>query len=91
MMTTKTIDGTSYQVWVGPRGSGTNPNRPVVSYVTASTTMSKTFNLKPILTDASSYGIPSSWYVTDIFFGFEIWSGSGTSGLSVSNFTCNVQ
>jgi len=53
--------------------------------------MSKTFNLKPILTDASSYGIPSSWYVTDIFFGFEIWSGSGTSGLSVSNFTCNVQ
>ena len=91
MMTTKTVDGTSYQVWVGPRGSGTNPNRPVVSYVVASTTMSKTFNLKPILADAANYGIPSSWYLTDVFFGFEIWSGSGTNGLSVSNFTCSVQ
>ncbi len=90
MMATKTIDNTSYQVWVGPRGSGTNPNRPVVSYV-ASTTMSKTFNLKPILTDAANYGIPSNWYLTDVFFGFEIWSGSGTNGLSVSNFTCSVQ
>jgi hypothetical protein len=92
---TKTIDGTSYQIWAGPRGSGTNPNRPVISYVATSTTMNKTFNLKPILADAANnYGghtVPSSWYVTDVFFGFEIWGGGGTNGLSVTNFTANVQ
>jgi hypothetical protein len=37
------------------------------------------------------YGIPSNWYVTDIFFGFEIWNGSGTAGLAVTNFTVDVQ
>ena len=43
--------------------------------------MNRTFNLKPFLTDAANYGIPSNWYLTDVFFGFEIWSGSGTNGL----------
>ena len=91
MMTTKMIGDAMYQVWVGPRNSGTNPNRPVVSYVATSTTMNKTYNLKLFLADAANYGIPSNWYLTDVFFGFEIWSGSGTSGLSVTNFTADVQ
>jgi hypothetical protein len=91
MMTTKMIGSTMYQVWVGPRGSGSNPNRPVVSYVNTSTSMGATINLKLFLADASMYGIPSNWYVTDIFFGFEIWNGSGTTGLAVTNFTVDVQ
>jgi hypothetical protein len=97
MKTTKTINGDSYNIWAGPRGSGTNPNRPVVSYVLATSTMNKTFDLKPILADAAansgSYGVTAiqpSWLVTDIFFGFEIWTGSAASGLGVTNFTVNV-
>jgi hypothetical protein len=86
-----TIGGNSYNVWVGPRNSGTNPNRPVVSYVLATPKLTQTFDLKPILVDAASHGIPSSWFVTDIFFGFEIWTGSAASGLSVTNFTAAVQ
>ncbi len=85
------IDGNSYDVYVGPRGTGTNPNRPVVSYVANPAVLSRTFDLKPILMDAASHGIPSSWFVTDIFFGFEIWTGSSASGLSVTNFTAEVQ
>jgi hypothetical protein len=94
-MTTKTIDGQSYQVWAGPRRDTATDNRPVISYVATSTTMSRTFNLKAFLTDAATnyggYSVPSSWYVTDIFFGFEIWGGGGTNGLSVTNFTASVQ
>ena len=34
----KSIGGSSYNVWAGPRNSGTNPNRPVISYVLTSAT-----------------------------------------------------
>ena len=92
---TKTIDGTSYEIWAGPRNSGTDGQRPVISYVTNSM---KDFNLKPILDDAAAnaatYGvraIPSSYLVTDIFFGFEVWTGSAASGLGVTNFTVDVK
>ena len=94
--TTKTIDGTSYQIFAGPRNSGSDGQRPVISYVTNS--MNKTFNIKPILDDASAnaaaYGvwaIPNSYLVTDIFFGVEVWTGSAASGLGVTNFSVAVQ
>jgi Glycosyl hydrolase family 12 len=86
---TKTIDGTS-----------SPSNRPVISYVTNS--MNKSFNLKPILDDAAANSatytsgtgasnITSSMYVTDIFFGFEVWTGSAASNLSVTNFSVDVK
>jgi hypothetical protein len=94
----KSIGGSSYNVFAGPRGSGTNPNRPVISYVLTTPTMSKTFDLKPLLADAAanatSYGvgaIGTDWLVTDIFFGFEVWTGSAASGLGVTNFSVDVQ
>jgi hypothetical protein len=66
--------------------------------VLATSTLSKTFDLKPILADAaanasSSYGvgaISASWVVTDIFFGFEIWTGNDAAGLGVTKFTATV-
>ena len=98
MKASKSIGGSMYDVWAGPRNSGTNPNRPVVSYVLQGGSMNKTFDLKPILADAAAnattYGvgaISSSWLVTDIFFGFEIWTGSAASGLGVTNFSVDVQ
>ena len=98
---TKTIDGTSYNDLGGaPRQRQSNSNRPVISYVTNS--MNKTFNLKPILDDAAANSatytsgtgasnITSSMYVTDIFFGFEVWTGSAAANLSVTNFSVDVK
>ncbi len=89
---TASIAGKTWDVWVGPRGgSGSNANAPVVSYVIQGSVTSLSFNLKDFITDSASNGISSAWYLTDVFAGFEIWDGSGTSGLAVSEFTANVQ
>jgi len=94
------IGGTMYDIWAGPRNSGSNPNRPVISYVVSGggPVMSKTFDLKPILVDSTTNtAIPQamrsgpSWLVTDIFGGFEVWTGSTASTLSMTNFTVAVQ
>ena len=95
-----TINGMQWDVWVGPRGQGpssdgadlvADPNAPVISYVAKST--SNTFNgdLKAFFTDAQSRSgaFTSDLLLTDVFFGFEIWSGG--QGLKVDNFTVNIQ
>ena len=41
-------------------------------------------------TAAASYGIQSSWYLTDVFGGFEIWNGGSGGNLSVDEFKCVV-
>lgn len=87
-----TIDGKSWTMWEGPRNGPTNANAPVVSYVANSTLLSYTFDLNLFIQDAVKQGyIKSSWYLTDVFGGFEIWSGGGTKGLSLDAFTCVVQ
>jgi hypothetical protein len=93
IMRTATIAGAQYDVWVGPRGgSGTNSNAPVVSYVakTAVTALTNV-DLKLFMTDAAMHGIQSSWYLTDVFGGFEIWSGSDAAGLEALEFTAVVR
>jgi len=90
---TATLAGQTWDVWVGPRGgSGSNANAPVVSFVKQGSAInSLSFNLKDFITNAATNGIQSSWYLTDVFSGFQIWSGPNASNLSVSNFTCVVQ
>jgi hypothetical protein len=92
---TATIAGQTWNVWVGPRGTSTagtdGPNRPVVSYVAQSTLPSLNFDLNLFIKDAAANGISSSWYLTDVFGGFEIWTGSDASGLQATKFTCVVQ
>jgi len=89
---TVTIGGKSWVVWSGPRGgSGSNANAPVISYVATSTMTSwQNFDLKPFFTDAGSRGINQSWYLTDVFGGFEIWQGSDGVGKEVQEFTAVV-
>ncbi|HTQ07376.1 MAG TPA: hypothetical protein VMI54_26150 [Polyangiaceae bacterium] len=98
-MATAMIDGHAWNVWVGPRGGTgssngscqvSNQNAPVVSYVSASGDVNdvSAFDLKPFFTDAASHGISSSWYLTDVFGGFEIWNGG--NGAAVQNFTAIV-
>jgi hypothetical protein len=91
-MRTATINGKTFDVWVGPRGgSKSNSNAPVVSYVAQSTMTSWSFDLKAFITDAATNGIQSSWYLTDVFAGFEIWDGSGTNNLGVTKFHAVVK
>ena len=85
------IGGRAWNVWVGPRGgSGPNSNAPVVSYVATSTSTSFSGDLKPFFTDAAQHGIQASWYLTDVFAGFECWSGADCQGKSVQEFTAVV-
>jgi hypothetical protein len=89
---TFTTQGKTFNVWVGPRGGGgSNANAPVVSYVATAPFTTWTFDLKPFVADASAHGIQSSWYLTDIFAGAEIWNGGDSNGWALNEFTCAVQ
>jgi hypothetical protein len=87
-----TIGSKAWTVWSGLRGgSGPNANAPVISYVAQSTMSAwENFDLKPFFTDAGSRGINQSWYLTDVFGGFEIWSGSDGVGKQVTEFKAVV-
>jgi xyloglucan-specific endo-beta-1,4-glucanase len=92
------LGGKTWNVWVGPRGStgatcegaACGANRPVVSYVATSTSTSFSGDLKPFFADAAQNGIGASWYLTDVFAGFECWSGSDCVGKQVQEFTAVV-
>jgi hypothetical protein len=84
----------------GTDGTG----RPVISYVADSTNNNFSSDLKLFFDDAvknaaddMSNGTPAitqafanSWYLTDVFAGFEIWNGSDAKGLK-DTFTCVIQ
>jgi len=85
------------EVYIGPRGgSGPNSGAPVVSYVATSKLNTLTYDLKNFINHAvtNSYGILSTRYLTDVFAGFEIWTGADATangGLQVTNFTVDVK
>ncbi len=96
---TATVAGKSWDVWKGPRGAGpmgSQSNAPVVSFVNPvenDDSRAQNFtnvNIKEFMTAAASYGISSSMYLTDVFAGFEIWSGGSGGNLSVDEFKCVV-
>jgi hypothetical protein len=79
------------------------PGRPVISYVANSTNNNFSSDLKLFFDDAVANGaadmaagsgitqaFSSSWYLTDVFAGFEIWNGSDAKGLK-DTFTCVIQ
>jgi hypothetical protein len=87
----------------GHTNTGTDDlNRPVVSYVLSDESLSTlSFDLKDFITDAvanagadksngkTSQSFAASWYLTDVFGGFEIWSGVDAATLK-QTFTCVV-
>jgi hypothetical protein len=95
---TVTLGNTSWVRWVGPRGATgatcegqqCSANRPVVSYVRTAASGSFSGDLKPFFADAAAYGIPANWYLTDVFAGFECWSGADCTGKAVQEFTAVV-
>ncbi|HEY4187321.1 MAG TPA: hypothetical protein VGP07_19750 [Polyangia bacterium] len=89
----------------GNTSSGTDDSgRPVISYVAKDAPVqSLSFDLKNFIDDAvtnaasdktaggTSQAFSSSWYLTDVFGGFEIWSGGDATNLKASSFTCVVK
>jgi hypothetical protein len=77
------VDGT-WDVWLG--GS-----RPVISYLRTQPTTSMNFDLNAFIQDAVNNrpgSIQASWYLTNVFGGFEIWAGG--TGLEASCFYVDV-
>lgn len=82
---TATINGAPYEVWTGSQSSWV-----VVSYVaSAPVTKAADMNLLPFFADAVSRGaLHPSWWLIDVEYGFEIWTGG--QGLAASGFSVNA-
>ncbi|MGB0064474.1 MAG: cellulose binding domain-containing protein [Terracidiphilus sp.] len=80
-----TIDGASWAVWTGNQSSW-----KIVSYVANSPVTSvSNLNLLPFFSDAVSRGsLETSWWLIDVEYGFEIWTGG--DGLAMSNFSVSA-
>jgi glycosyl hydrolase family 12 len=91
---TATVDGKTWNLFVGGRAEAGDPgagNAQVISYVVPGAAIPDyTFDLNLFIKDAVQRGLLSpNMFLTDVFAGFEIWSGG--SGLRINDFTVNVQ
>ena len=89
-----TIGGKQFSVWYG-QNTGGGASRPVVSYVAQQNFNSWTFSLGDFIRDATTRDcasgvkcLNSSWYLSTVFTGFEIWRGS--VGLEIKDFGVTV-
>jgi len=88
-----TINGKSFNTYVSQQFEG----RPIISYVAASTLNEWAFDLNDFITDAktrtstaqSTPVINNNLYLTNVFAGFEVWSG--VSNLKTDKFCINVK
>lgn len=79
-----TIDGANWEVWTGNQSSW-----KIVSYVASLPVTTASLNLLPFFEDAVSRGsLDPSWWLIDVEFGFEIWTGG--QGLAVSTFSLSA-
>ncbi len=87
-------------------GVSDGAGRPVISYVISGAALpSLSFDLKNFIDDAVSHGasdmtggaggitqaFSNTWYLTDVFAGFEIWNGSQATNLKSTGFSCVVK
>nr|AHL27898.1 cellulase [uncultured bacterium] len=87
---TVSIGGRSWQGWTCP--GGCQNGVPVISYIPPSGSISEwSFDLNDFIQNAvDQFGIiRSEWYLSNVFAGFEIWSGG--MGLRTENFCAVVQ
>ncbi len=81
-----TLDGQNWNVWYGTNSSS---NKPCVSYVAQTSINTLTYSLGDFIQDAVTRGyVQNSWALTNVFGGFEIWSGG--VGLAVTDFSVTV-
>jgi hypothetical protein len=98
--TGQTVQGVpgTWDLWVGRRGgNGPDANNPVINYVAPSTVRAITFDLKLFIQDAvnrsqtgrlNGFTFSDQLLLTDVFAGFEIWSGG--AGLKVDEFSAQI-
>jgi hypothetical protein len=87
---TVSIGTRSWQVWTCE--GGCQNGVPVISYIPASGSINEwSFDLNDFIQNAvEQFGIiQSSWYLTNVFAGFEIWSGG--QGMRSENFCAVVR
>jgi len=81
-----TIGGKNYNVWYG---NNSGNGKPCVSYVAQQTINSMTYSLGDFIQDAVTRGyLQNSWYLTNVFAGYEIWNGG--VGLETTDFSVTV-
>jgi len=92
LVTTATVGGRTWNVWYGTNIAN---GKGVVSYVAPQDITSMTFSLGDFITDAvgrncagTTKCLQSSWYLTNVFAGFEIWNGG--VGLETTDFSVTV-
>lgn len=89
---TANVAGRDWGLFVGPRGGGgPDSNLPVISYVNEGASVQDfSFDLKDFMNDAiaRNTGLTQSMFLTDVFAGFEIWTGG--TGLRVDEFSAVV-
>jgi hypothetical protein len=82
--TSATIAGKDWNLWVG-----TSNNKPCYSYVALQKLNSFSFDLNLFIKDAVSRNyLQNTWGLTNVFAGFEIWSGG--VGLQTTDFAVTV-
>ena len=88
------VDNRPWNLFVGGRAEAGDPgagNAQVISYVVPNGSIPDySFDLNLFIQDAVNRGLLNrNLFLTDVFAGFEIWSGG--SGLRVNEFTVDVQ
>jgi hypothetical protein len=87
MITSTTIGGKNWNVWYGTNSSN---GKPCVSYAAQTKLNSLSFDLDTFIKDAVTRGyVQNSWSLTNVFSGFEIWSGG--VGLETTDFAVTVK
>lgn len=82
-----TLAGKNWNVWYGTNSSN---GKPCVSYVAQQNLNSLSFDLNAFIKDAVTRGyVQNSWSLTNVFSGFEIWSGG--VGLETTDFAVTVK
>jgi hypothetical protein len=85
--TSSPIAGNTWNVWYGNNASN---GKPCVSYVAQTKLNSLSFDLNLFIKDAVTRGyVQNSWSLTNVFSGFEIWSGG--VGLQTTDFSVTVK
>lgn len=89
---TATIGGQSFRTYVSQQFEG----RPIISYVANTQIKEWSFDLNDFITDAKTRSstaqgpvITDALYLTNVFAGFEVWSG--VSNLKTENFCIQVK
>jgi hypothetical protein len=92
LVASATVGGKGFNIWYGTNSGN---NKPCVSYVAQTDIMSWTYSLGDFINDAigrscqgSTKCLNSSLYLSNVFAGYEIWSGG--IGLETTDFAVNV-